>query len=294
MRVVVASDAVAGLTPAAASEQIARAFAERGVAVAVVPLAATGQGLREGVAACCPSAVFAAPTTTAELAGALASGADQLVVDLSGLSVDDLGRSLFDADPAGSLAELRRSWAGHDLTALVPEEEVERPLTGLSGHASIALRAEGADLNAILLADAEAERWAAELGVEPSQGSGAARGLGLILASIGGQVTDPLTFLAARFDLAATMARSDLVITGAESLDFHALGGPVVKRVAQLAGAALRPVIAVVGRNFVSSRELRLGGFETAYPLVPAASTQDATPERLAEVAEQVASTWQW
>ena len=37
-----------------------------------------------------------------------------------------------------------------------------------------------------------------------------------------------------------------------------------------------------------------LKGFETAYPLVPAASTQDATPERLAEVAEQVASTWQW
>nr|WP_231979928.1 glycerate kinase [Tessaracoccus coleopterorum] len=101
-------------------------------------------------------------------------------------------------------------------------------------------------------------------GGPPSWGSPRRRvrrgqGLGLLLQGIGATVTDPLTFLTERFGLAATIASADLVVTGAEELDFHALGGPVVKRVAALAGEALRPVIAVVGRNFVSSRELRLG-----------------------------------
>jgi glycerate kinase len=88
------------------------------------------------------------------------------------------------------------------------------------------------------------------------------------------------------------MGAADLVVTAAESLDFHAVGGPIVKRAVSMAGAALRPAIAIVGRNFVSARELRLAGFEEAYPL--GAAGEEPTPERLSEVAMRVATTWSW
>ena len=295
MRVVIASDAVAGLEPVAASEVIARAFAERGVSVAVVPLAATGRALREGIAVSAPGHAVAAPSSSEELGDLLRGDVPRLVVDLTAIRVDDLGRgALTGADPRSELADLAQRWRDRELVALVPEDQVGQELTGLNGFASTQLRGEGADLTAVLAADADAGRWAATLGIDPAPGAGAARGLGLLVQGVGGTVTDPLSFLVDRFGLAATIAQADLVVTGAESLDFHALGGPVVKRVAAMASEALRPVIAVVGRNFVSARELRLGGFETAYPLVPGASEEQVTPERLGEVAHHVARTWQW
>ncbi|AQP47497.1 hypothetical protein BW730_08325 [Tessaracoccus aquimaris] len=295
MRVVIASDALAGLEPAASSEVIARAFAERGVSVAVVPLAATGRALREGIATSAPDHVVAAPSTSEDLGDLLRGDPARLVLDLTAIRVDDLGRgALVGADPAAELAEIARRWRARELVALVPDDQVGQEFTGLNGFASTQLRSEGADLTAVLAADAEAGRWAALLGIDPAPGAGAARGLGLLVQGAGGTVTDPLSFLVDRFGLAATIAQADLVVTGAESLDFHALGGPVVKRVAAMASEALRPVIAVVGRNFVSARELRLGGFETAYPLVPGGSEENPTPERLAEVAAHVARTWQW
>lgn len=297
MRVVVISDAVAGLSPAAASEHIGVQFADRGAQVAVVPLAVSGPALRDSVAACLSGALFVAPTQAADLLAALETEAPSLVLDLSGLRVDDLGRSVLegiDPDPVTALARLRSRWEGRDLVALVPEEQAQRPLTGLSGFASTELREEGAELQEILQRDAQAQAWADLLGLPTEAGSGAARGLGLLVLGAGGTVTDPLTLLAERFDLAATMRKADLIVTATEALDFHALGGPVVKRVAQLAVDSLQPLIAVVGRNFVSPRELRLAGFESAYPLVPPAGPQQPTPERLDEVAAKVAATWAW
>ncbi|SHI40417.1 glycerate kinase [Tessaracoccus bendigoensis DSM 12906] len=294
MRVVVASDALAGLSPAGASEAIAAAFAGQGAEVAVVQLGVIGRPLREGLAASAPEFHVASPRTPGELVEALAVDAPSIVLDLTTIECDDLGRGALGPDPRGALEALRRACAGRRVVALVQESQVDRELTGLAGHASIELRAKGADLAQVLAADLEAERWAAELGLAPAPGSGAAGGLGLLIQGIGGVVADPLGFLADRFGLASTIARADLVVTGAESLDFHALGGPVVKRVAALATEALRPVIGIVGRNFVSSRELRLAGFEAAYPLLRGAGDGNAEPRRLGEVAAHVARTWIW
>ena len=178
--------------------------------------------------------------------------------------------------------------------ALVPADQVSRPLTGLNGLAATEGREAGAELAGVLARDAAAEQWVRRLGLEPGPGAGAASGAGLLLQALGGSVVDPLSLLAERYRLADTLQRADLVVTGAEELDFHAVGGAVVKRVAAMAGEALRPVIAVVGRNFISSRELRLAGLEQAYPLLAAVAPGETTPDLLADVSRQVATTWSW
>lgn len=294
MRVVIASDAIAGLDPRDASELLARAFADRGVLVAVAPLGVAGRPLREGIAACAPEVTLMAAQSSSEAGEALRSTAPSLLLDLTAATVDDLGAAALGPDPVAGLAQLREAWEGRALTALVPEGHDQRALTGLDGYASVDLRAQGADLQAVLAADAKAEAWAGRLGIEPLPGDGAAGGLGLLIRALGGTLADPLSFLIDRLGLADTIASADLIVTGAESLDFHALGGPIVKRIAAMAGEALRPVIAVVGRNYVSARELRLGGFETAYPLLQGAGEEQPSIERLREVSEQVARTWQW
>jgi glycerate kinase len=306
LRVVVASDALAGLSGAEASETIAHAFADRGAEVVVIPLGVTGRALREAAGPLgltrdpgrrgSGHAGLAAPVDAGELGRLLAYADGDLVVDLTSCHIADLGRAAldaFDPSPVQALEVAKRAWAGRRLVALVPEGQPERPLTGLTGMAATEGRERGADLAAVLSADSVAGRWAEHLGLTPEPGAGAAGGAGMLIQAMGGVVTDPLTFLEDSYGLPATLAQADVVVTGAESLDFHAVGGPVVKRVVSLAGEALRPVIAIVGRNFVSARELRLAGLEAAYPVMPGANGE-ATPEQLAAVAARVATTWSW
>ncbi|MBK7819485.1 MAG: glycerate kinase [Tessaracoccus sp.] len=297
MRVVVACDATAGLSPRAASEAVAGAFAREGATVAVVTLGAEGATFREALAVADPGATLAAPRDNTDLFDVLRNPRDGVVVDLTGYRADDLGRAALlglGPDPRSAFDGLRVAWSGLRLSAVVPEGEVGRPLTGLSGLASTAGRAEGLDLSSVLAADAAAEAWAAELGVTPGPGAGAAWGAGLLFAALGADLAHPLALLTDRFGLARTVGQADVVVTGAESLDFHAVGGPVVKHMVALAGEALRPAIAVVGRNFVSSRELRLVGIESAYPAIDTAGEMPSTPEQLGRVAARVASTWRW
>lgn len=298
MRVVVATDAVAGLMPAAASGVIAGEFARTGAEVAVVPLGAEGEPLAEALSAAAPELAVLAPTTAHDVGLALAGDGDvPVLLDLTGTVPGHLGMealAAFGEDPSAALAAAQAHWRGRELVALVPDGQEELPLFGLSGWAATQGRAEGAELSEVLKRDAEAERWAGTLGVEPCPGSGAVGGLGLLVQALGGTVVDPLTFLVDRFGLRRTMAAADLVVTGAGELDFHSVGGPVVKRVLALAEEALRPVIAVVGRNFISSRELRLAGLEDAYPLLAGGQPGEPTAEQLAEVSRRVAGTWSW
>lgn len=295
MRVVVVADAVAGLSPAAASDCIARAFAERGAQVAVVPLGVTGPALREALKALAPGEGAVSPLDAAGLGSALAGEAG--IIDLTASGIHGLGRESllgFADDPRTAIAVLRERWGGRSLVALVPEGQAERPLAGLNGLAATEGRAAGADLATVLTRDAEAERWAATLGLEPDAGSGAAGGAGLIIKAVGGRIVEPLAFLAERAQLAATMAAADVVVTGAETLDFHSVGGPIVKRAVAMAGEALRPAIAIVGRNYISARELRLAGLEEAYPVRAPGDPAEVTVDGLASVSARVAATWAW
>ena len=297
MKVVVASDAIAGLSAREASETIARAFADGGAAVAVIPLAVSGDELRAAVEVAADGVGFASPVDAVDAGEALASALGDLVLDLTATQVAAWGAATLQAlgdDPATALAAARERWAGRELVALVADGQQERPLTGMHGYAATEGREAGLALAQVLEADREGERWLEALGLEQGPGSGAAGGLGLLIQAMGGRVVDPLTYLAERFLLENTLAQADVVVTGAEMLDFHAVGGPIVKRVVALAEAALRPAVAIVGRNYVSARELRLAGLETAYPLLPGAGEETSTPERLVEVAQQVATTWSW
>lgn len=292
------TDAVAGLMPAAASGVIAGEFARGGVEVAVVPMGAAGEPLAAALASAAPELTHLRPVTAHEVGAALATDGDgPLLLDLTGTGPGHLGEealAAFGDEPTAALTAARSRWHGRELVALVPDGQEDLPLFGLSGWAATQGRAEGADLSEVLKRDAEAERWAGSLGLEALPGSGAVGGLGLVIQALGGTVVDPLTFLVDRFGLRRTLEAADLVVTGAEELDFHSVGGPVVKRVLALGEEALRPVIAIVGRNFISSRELRLAGLEDAYPLLAAGQPGEPTPALLAEVSRRVAGTWSW
>lgn len=297
MKVVVSCDAIASLSAREASEVVASAFHEAGAQVAVAVLGTGGASLSDALSPIRDVEVLV-PESPAHLAQLLKDAQPgRLVVDLTDLAVEDLGSDLlaaFGADPAGALDRARKAVSGLELMAVVAEDEAARPLTGLSGLASTAGRAAGMDIRQVLEADARAEAWLAQLGLDDAPGSGAAGGMGLLMRALGATVTDGITLTADLLGLASTMRQADLVVTGAHLLDFHAVGGPIVKRVAAMGEEALRPVVAVVGRNFVSARELRLAGIESASGLVPAGSADEPSRADLVRVAEQLAATWTW
>ena len=91
-------------------------------------------------------------------------------------------------------------------------------------------------------------------------------------------------------------ARSaDLVITGEGAFDFQSRSGKVPYGVAQIAGEAIRPCIALAGQVLVGSREMRVLGIESAYSIVDLVGEEAAFAEpaqSLSALAERVARTW--
>ncbi|NLE98548.1 MAG: glycerate kinase [Propionibacterium sp.] len=279
MRVLVASDDVGELDARTAADVIGRAFHDHGAQVAVVVLA--------------PDAPR--PTTQAELARLLAEGAD--VVDLTALDVPDFGAALlrtFDDDPAAALDALRRQLAGRTLTVALDGEVLDVPLTGLGGWAVNHSRESGGDIADGLAADTGARGWLQQLGLDDGPGSGAAGGLGAILLACGARYVDRITYAMEATGFEASASQADVVVTGCTDLDFHAKGGVLVERVVQVGEAALRPVIVVARRNFVSSRELRTAGIEAAYALTADIEPEPVTVEGFSELARRVARTWRF
>lgn len=181
------------------------------------------------------------------------------------------------------------------LVAVVRHDQRTATLTGLTGVVAERGRLDGTDLGDTLAADAAVTRWCESMGVDgTAPGSGAADGVGAIVLALGGRIVSGIDACVAGFDMASTVAQADLVVTGSAVLDFHAVGGDVVRETARLAEEALRPVVAIVGRNFVSSRELRLAGIESAHPILDGPGQETPTAAQLAEVASGVARSWSW
>lgn len=292
MRVLIACDGVAGLDSAAAGEVIGTAFAEQGAQVAVYPMAAGGPALTSALRRLIPSVGLHSPTSLAEVLDVLrqpVSGPQYLdLTHLPELSVDDVVAAI---DPTQWAA---RRGTCSALVAVVPDGEAELPLTGMPGIIAARGRRDGTDLGETLAADARAAAWLERLSVEPEPGTGAAGGVGALVRFVGGTVLDGVDACAHAGGLPQVMGKADVVVTGAEQLDFHAVGGPVVKAVSALGEAALRPVIAVVGRSFVSPRELRLAGIESAYPVLDGPGEKPPSVEQLRTTAHKVARTWRW
>lgn len=284
---------MAGLDPRAASDVIGQAFADSGAQVAVVPLADGGQWFAASVAAFDADATVSQPATLADAVDVLTGGSPPRYVDLTGV-----GRYTWD-ELVAVMPPVQEAPHGVDnlrnTVAVVQSGSQRATLTGLTGVVAERGRRDGVDLAETLAADARVSVWITALGLDGSTpGAGAAEGLGALVLAHGGSIASGLDVGIVGFDLASTIAKADVIVTGSALLDFHAVGGDVVKEVARLAGEALRPVIAIVGRNFVSSRELRLAGIESAHPILEGAGTDEPIPAQLAEVAARVARSWTW
>lgn len=294
MRVLVASGAMAGLSPRAASEVIGTAFAEQGAQVAVIPVGSGGDALADALSTMDPRGELVAPVGIADALAAMDQGEGTLYLDLTGIE-PPTARELVGSATPGLVAAAARRLAGRPLVGVVPPDLADAPLTGLSGSVAELGRRRGAELAETIADDARAEEWAASIGLDPTlRGAGALGGIGAVLIAAGGSVSSGQELCLDGHGAQGVMSRADLIVTGAAQLDFHAVGGPLVKRLSQLAEESLRPIVVIAGRTFVSARELRLAGIEAAYPVLPGAGDEVPTPAQLAATAAKVATTWRW
>ncbi len=293
LRILVASDAVAGLTPRASSELIAGAFEQQGAQVAVLPLGACGAALADALATMDDAAEPSAPATLGEVASLLVPGPGPLVLDLTAMAVptlDDLVRTW----TRERVTAAREALSGRDLVGIVPRGQDGAALAGLAGVIAELGRARGADLAETIRENNRAEAWAADLDADPAAaGSGALGGVGLVLSALGGRVSGGLEFCLDGYRAREVMGQADVVVAGTSQLDFHDLGGPVVKVLSALAADTQRPLVVLAGRTFVSSRELRLAGIEAAYAVEPGAGDEPGK-EAWSAAADKVAATWRW
>ncbi|MDT0266361.1 glycerate kinase [Streptomyces sp. DSM 44915] len=299
---------------------VAARFALRGETAVVEMAQAAGLVLL-------PPGTFAPMTATTYGAGeliaaALDAGASRVILGVGGSATTDggagmlmaLGARLLDADgdplPLGG-APLREL-ATADLSALDPRlkdtefvlaSDVDNPLTGPTGAASVYGPQKGADPLEVdildralahfaeVLARSEGSR-AAELADAP--GAGAAGGIGFgALLGLRATFRPGIEVLLEVLGFAEALVEADVVITGEGSLDEQTLRGKAPAGVAAAARAAGKPVLAVCGRLALETTPLAEAGIEAAYPLTalepnPQRSIANAGP-LLERVAAQLA-----
>lgn len=127
-------------------------------------------------------------------------------------------------------------------------------------------------------------------------GAGAAGGLGFGLAVLGARLLPGARVVGDAVGLAAAVAGVDLVLTGEDVLDGHALHGRVVATVAAAALDRGVPTVAVAGEVLAGRREWGAAGISGAYALAErpdqrAAFVADPAGTLAARV-ERVARTW--
>lgn len=227
--------------------------------------------------------------------------------------------SALTSDDVAGLADLRRRFLAVDLVAavdtdlhllglhgasaglgsarVVSQEQAQALEGALSGFARLVGDVVAADdLRRDLLAPSgdgrEQTRRLAQL-----PGAGAGGGLGFTLAALGARLRPGAQVTADEVGLDAAVAGADLVLTGAQELDGHALHDGVVTTVAGAALAHAVPTVAVAGQVHVGRREWGAAGLAGVYAVaerpgeVPPAHVDDAAAALRSRVA-RVARTW--
>jgi glycerate kinase len=245
---------------------------------------------------------------------ALEAGASTVVVGLGGSATNDGGAGLLaalgaEANPADALdrgpSTLRRL-ASVDLTkvrrrfegrTLVAASDVDNPLLGLIGATNVYGPQKGVADDRRQAVDATLETLAAatDKKLALAKGAGAAGGLGFALLLLGGTRQPGIDLVAEAVGLPEKARWSDLVITGEGAFDFSSRSGKVPYGVAEVAGQALQPCIALAGQVLVGAREMRAVGIESAYSMVDLVGEEVAFGDpagSLAALAERTARTW--
>jgi glycerate kinase len=227
---------------------------------------------------------------TGELvAAALDEGCSQLILGVGGSASTDGGAGLLQALGArlldhegddlppggGSLVHL----AEVDLSALdwrlegvevVLAGDVDNPLLGPRGAAHVYGPQKGASPDDVELLDVGLGRLADAIdpGAADLPGAGAAGGVGFAALSVLQAVSE--SGIDVVLDLVGfedQLEGARLVVTGEGRLDEQTLSGKAPAGVAEAAGAAGVPVVAVCGRLDLSPEQLRSAGFAAAYAL---------------------------
>ena len=244
------------------------------------------------------------------IASAVDAGASRVVVGLGGSGTNDGGAGLLAAlgavgAPVGGAAALA-SVSGTDLAParervagvdMVAATDVDSPLTGLFGATKTFGHQLGIAEDRLALVDGWLETWAAATDRRTSleKGAGAAGGVGFALLLLGAARGPGIDLVVDAVGLSERARAADLVVTGEGAFDFSSRSGKVPYGVAQVAGEALRPCIALAGQVLVGAREMRALGIESAYSLLDAVGEERAFGDpagALADLAERVARTW--
>ncbi|MET3143676.1 UNVERIFIED_ORG: glycerate kinase [Arthrobacter sp. UYEF2] len=276
-------------------------FAVRGREAVIEMAAASGLALLPAViAGGSPDSGTATTATslgTGELIrAALDLGCRKFILGVGGSANTDggagvlqgLGAVLLDAEgnelPGGgaALARLDRiDFSGLDVrledSRFTLASDVDNPLLGPSGAASIFAPQKGATPSDVVALDAALTNFvsvlADEIGVRAEHaavapGAGAAGGVGYIAIAALAAARRPGIDVVLEFtELEQRLAGADLVITGEGSLDEQSLLGKTPMGVARAAARAGIPVIAVCGRSTLSQEQLTEAGFRAVHAL---------------------------
>jgi glycerate 2-kinase len=210
-------------------------------------------------------------------------GGAGMVQALGGRLLDPAGEEL--PRGGGALARLDRV----DLTDLDPRlaktkiivaRDVDNPLTGPRGAASVYGPQKGAGPEDVGLLDAALSRWASHVAaatprgesagkaVDQLPGAGAAGGVGFAaMAVLGAELRPGIDLILDLLRFPEKLHGARLVITGEGSLDEQTLSGKAPVGVAAAASGAGVPVVAVCGRLLLTVDRLRAVGIQQAYAL---------------------------
>ena len=248
------------------------------------------------------------------VAAAVDAGARRVVVGLGGTGTNDGGAGLLGAlgasatpvtalerGPRGletlqavDLGPARARTRGIDLVAA---SDVDNPLLGLVGATNVYGPQKGVLDERRFAVDQALTRFAelTDRRLASAKGAGAAGGLGFGMMLLGAERVPGFDVVQEAVGLADRAAAADLVVTGEGSFDFSSRSGKVPYGVAAVAGAAIRPCIALAGTVKVGSREMRALGIDAAYSCVDLVGEERSLAEpatSLSALAERVARSW--
>lgn len=231
------------------------------------------------------------------IAAAVRAGAGRIVVGLGGSACTDGGRGM--VEELGGLAGARELLAGVELIAAT---DVEHPLLGPMGAATVFGPQKGADPETVRVLQRRLSDWAVELNaaagraVSDEPGAGAAGGIGAGLLALGGRRESGAAIIAEHTRLADDVAAAKLVITGEGRFDDQSLHGKVVSALAAGARSRRIPVLVLAGQVTLDEATLQDAGIAAAFSITDHAGSvalaiEDAA-NQLEELAQVTAATW--
>ena len=231
------------------------------------------------------------------IAAAVGAGAGRIVVGLGGSACTDGGRGV--VEELGGLIAARKLLTGIELIAAT---DVEHPLLGPMGAATVFGPQKGADDDTVRVLEQRLSDWAVELNsaaggaVSDEAGAGAAGGIGAALLALGGRRESGAAIIAEHTRLPDDVAAAQLVITGEGRFDDQSLHGKVVSALAAGARSHGIPVLVLAGQVTLDEAELREAGIAAAVSITDhAGSVQLAIEDaanQLEGLAQVTAATW--